>query len=77
MGKKNPCGVVPNGRMLCSQAPFCKETPCSTKDSLSSGETQGCKNKERHRESVWFIISPLKSPPAFLKEVSGYEGGVD
>lgn len=37
--------MVPNGRMLCSQAPFCKGTPCSTKGSLSSGETHGCKTK--------------------------------
>lgn len=45
--EKTRFDVVPDRRMLCSQAPFCKGTPWSTKGPLSSGETHGWKKTKR------------------------------
>lgn len=75
--EKSQFDVVPNGRMLCSQAPFCKGTPCSTKGSLSSGETHGCKKQRETPGKRLVHYSPLKSSPAsgFLKEDSGQQRG--
>jgi len=62
--------VVPNRRMLYTQASFCKGTPRSTKGLLSSGETHGWKTTKRDTGKASGSLFPSEK----LSSVRLFEG---